>query len=368
MPEDLDLGERDHDEEAELTAQERTVHTQGYDLSVNTLFEQWTDKILVLPEFQREYVWDNAKASRLVESLLTGIPIPILYFAETPAATYEIVDGHQRVFSLVRFIDNQFALTGLRLRNELRGLRFHRLPERDQRFLRTRVMRAIIISADSHPTMKFEIFERLNTGAVALNAQEIRNALYRGSLNDTLKLLERNASFRICMDRSKPRARMVDRELVLRFLALRDEFTDYRPPLVRFLNDYMSKNRLADTQWLGQRSAVFEQVSATAAGIYGAGAFRRTDASGEPLERNVNRALFDTQMLVLSVSDQETALAARVAVLEASAALYDDPKFMDTISRATGDKTRTRSRIRRFGAALSHAGVPVDLKALSEGL
>jgi hypothetical protein len=75
---DQDLGERDHEEEVDYPPSERTIHTQGYDLSVNTLKEQWDDHILVLPEFQREYVWDNAKASRLIESLLLNIPIPPL--------------------------------------------------------------------------------------------------------------------------------------------------------------------------------------------------------------------------------------------------------------------------------------------------
>ena len=167
-------------------------------MSLNTLEEQWKDGTLIIPDFQREYVWDNAKASRLIESLLLNIPIPSLFLSETAEAQYEVVDGHQRVYSVIRYLDNQFALSGLRIQQELIGNRFFKLPEREQRFLRTRVIRAIIISADSAPTMKFEVFERLNTGGLALNAQEVRNAIYRGSLNETLKELERDAGLRHC--------------------------------------------------------------------------------------------------------------------------------------------------------------------------
>lgn len=235
MQPDQDLGERDNDEPDDFPPADRIIHTQGYDLSINTLKEQWDEKTLLLPSFQREYVWDNPKASRLIESLLLNIPIPVLYFAETAEANYEIVDGHQRVYSIVRYLDNQFPLSGLRISQEFKGKRFHQLPTREQRFLKTRALRTIVINHDSSPSMKFEVFERLNTGGLALNAQEIRNAIYHGRLNDLLKELERGEKFRSCLATKRPRRRMVDRELVLRFLALRDDLENYRTPLIRFL-------------------------------------------------------------------------------------------------------------------------------------
>ena len=107
-----DLGEGDEEEDYEFPPSERKVFTQPLDLSVQTLHEQWTNKLLVLPDIQREYVWDNAKASRLVELLLLNIPIPVLYFAETEEAKYEIFDGHQRVRSIVNYLNGLFP--GLR--------------------------------------------------------------------------------------------------------------------------------------------------------------------------------------------------------------------------------------------------------------
>jgi len=117
---DQDLGENDDEEEFAFPPAERRVITQPLDLSVQTLLEQWTTKQLVLPEIQREYVWDNAKASRLIESLLLNIPIPVLYFAETDEAKYEIFDGHQRVRSIVNYLGGVYSLSGLAVLREYR--------------------------------------------------------------------------------------------------------------------------------------------------------------------------------------------------------------------------------------------------------
>ena len=366
MADDLELGERDHEEQVDFPPSDRTIHTQGYDLSLNTLQEQWNDGTLVIPDFQREYVWDNPKASRLIESLLLNIPIPPLFLSETPDAKYEVVDGHQRVFSVIRYLDNQFALSGLRIQQELIGRRFFRLPEREQRFLRTRVIRAIIISADSAPTMKFEVFERLNTGGLALNAQEVRNAIYHGSLNEVLKELEHDAGLRFCIGTKQPRRRMVDRELVLRFLALSDRLDSYRPPLLRFLNDYMLANINAEAKWLDQRAERFIMTTTLVANVLGESAFRVINEDGEPLERNINRAVFDAQMLVFSVADRDAAQERKAEITRGLGSLFEDADFLDAIRRATGDRTRTNERVEAVAATLERAGVPVDLASLGK--
>ena len=359
--EDLDLGERDNSEPIDFPPPERTIHTQGYDLSLNTLKEQWDDKTLVIPEFQREYVWDNSKASRLIESLLLNIPIPQLFLSETADATYEIVDGHQRVFSIIRFLENQFALSGLRIQQEFDGLRYFELPLREQRFLRTRVIRAIIISSDSNPSMKFEVFERLNTGGLALNAQEVRNAIYSGRFNDLIQRLEVDDGFRTTLGSKVPRKRMVDRELVLRFLALHDDFPAYRPPLVRFLNNFMRTNREPAEQWLDAHGQLFRRTVAATAGLLGGAAFRVIDVEGQVLERNVNRAVFDAEMLVFSAVDSIALIEKREAVIENLGLLFGGPHFQDAIRRATGDRSRTRDRVRDLAGAVEAAGIAVDL-------
>lgn len=360
-----DLGEMEGEEAFVFPPAERKVITQPLDLSVHTLFDQWEHKLLLLPDIQREYVWDNGKASRLIESLILNIPIPVLYFAETPDAKYEIIDGHQRVRSIVRYLKNEFALSGLHVLREYKGYRFHQLPDREQQFLRMRTLRAIIISTDSHPNMKFEIFERLNTGAISLNAQELRNSIYRGPFNSLLHQLARSERLRSLIGTKSPRHRMVDEELILRFFALRAELDKYRTPLKRFLNDYMEKAKKFGPNELENYQTIFDETTRTVAHLIGESAFRVTDRRGQTIEPAVNRALFDSQMLACSWVTSKLAQADVKRVKAELASLFADAGFLDSIQRATGDRTRILKRLRDTITALQEAGIrlaiPYDL-------
>ena len=364
---DNDLHEMDSDEDFSFPPAERRVITQPVDLSVATLVEQWTAGLLVLPTIQREYVWDNGKASRLIESLLLNIPVPVLYFAETKDAKYEIIDGHQRVKSIVRFLGNEFALSGLAVLREYKGDRSHQLPEREQRFLKMRTMRVIIISIDSHPNMKFEIFERLNTGAISLNAQELRNSIYRGALNDLLHSLAKDPTFRTLIGSKAPRKRMVDEELILRFFALRAGLDVYRTPLKRFLNDYMSSFEAPGVDDLEGLAKTFQKAVKAAETLLGVAAFRNTDGDGDPTDSAVNRALFDAQLLTCSWVKGLLTAPKIAKVRKAMAKCFSDEVFADAIQRATGDRARTLTRLKKTIAAFESAGievaVPFDLHA-----
>ncbi|MEZ6189122.1 MAG: DUF262 domain-containing protein [Planctomycetota bacterium] len=369
MAPDVDSEEADSDSETGPTfpPAERKVVTQPLDLSVQTLVDQWNAKELLLPEIQREYVWDNKRASRLVESLLLNIPIPVLYFAETEDAKFEIIDGHQRVRSVVRYLNNEFPLGGLQVLSEYKGKRYHTLPAREQRFLKMRTLRAVVISYESHPSMKFEIFERLNTGSISLNPQELRNSIYRGRFNRELHTLAKNEELRKIVGTRSPRRRMVDEELILRFLALRANFEDYKPPLKRYLNNYMQAVQCADEDQVEEAAQIFRETITVLHATLGDGAFRLADRTGEPTEKAINRALFDSQMLAFSWVTKEPTASQRKKVLKELASLYKDPEFLDTIRRATGDRTRTRRRVGRVVEALESAGltldVPVDLSS-----
>jgi hypothetical protein len=339
---------------------ERKVVTQSYDLSIQTLGEKWEDNSLILPDIQREYVWDNPRASKLIESLLLNIPIPVLYFAETDDAKWEIFDGHQRIRSVVRYLKNEFRLSRMTVLSELNGSRFHQLPVREQRFLLTRMMRAVVISTDSHPSMKFEIFERLNTGAIVLNAQELRNSLYRGPFNDLLRELVVDDAYRRCIGTGRPRRRMADEEFLLRFFALHAGLKSYRPPLKKFLNDYMAENQNAGKANLENHRRLFRRTIDRIDTTLGSGAFKVTDRKGQATERAPNRALFDAQMLAFSWASPRTDFSkVKSKAVKSFSRLYGDDAFIDTISLATGDRSRTLARVRAASAALRRAGIVV---------
>lgn len=360
-PRDQELQEEDYEETLETTPRERRLVTQPYDLSINTLVEQWTDGTLSLPEIQRQYVWDNARASRLVESLLLNVPIPVVYFAETEDLKYLVIDGHQRILSVVRFLDNQFALSGLKILGDLNRKRFHQLLDRDQRLLKTRVIRAIIISADSDPMMSFEVFERLNTGSIALNAQEVRNSTHRGPMNELIKELTMDTAFRLCVGTSKPRPRMVDNELILRYLALEYGWASYRPPLKRFLNNYMQDANAWEQAAFVEVAQKFQRATLGLTRAFPGGAFRLLDTTGRPLDRSVNRALAEVQMTAFSwIRNPDAVVSKQREILASVSRLYKDQTFLDSVQRATGDRKRTLRRLGMFCEALRTGGLELS--------
>jgi hypothetical protein len=214
--------------------------------------------------------------------------------------------------------------------------------------------------------MKFEVFERLNTGGLALNAQEIRHGLNIGSFNYLLAELERDDSFRAALNIARPRKRMVDRELVLRFFALRDRLSNYRTPLARFLNEYTEAHRNPSGQWLIEHRSTFTNTMDLVNDILGPSAFRVTDSNGKPAERVINRAVYEAQSIIFSICDDKMARRNKLELRRSISALFQDKDFDDRIRSATGDKSRTYGRIEDMAKAFRQAGVEVDLGRLGK--
>ena len=199
----------------------------------------------VSPYYQRRARWDPRRKSRLIESFLVNIPVPPIFLYENEFARYEVMDGQQRVSAISEFFENQYPLRGLEILGSLNGKRFHDLPREIRAGLERRSLSAIILLKESAPShelvalLRRYVFERLNTGAVRLNAQEVRNAVYSGPFNNLLLELSRNQLFTTLWDippkepdeNSEPSSKlsgnslfrqMRDVELVLRVFGLLD--------------------------------------------------------------------------------------------------------------------------------------------------
>ncbi|HZV75506.1 MAG TPA: DUF262 domain-containing protein [Conexibacter sp.] len=349
---------------------DRRLITQPVDLAISQLVAQVGDGHLHLrPVYQRDYVWDNKKASKLVESLLINVPIPVCYLAEESDGTRSVIDGQQRLRSLVRYLDNQFALTGLDVLSELNRKRFHKLSDRQQRLIRNRTIRCIVISDDSDPDIRFDVFERLNTGSVPLNAQELRNSVYRGSFNQALRDMATEAVFRQCLG-NRSDLRMTFEELILRFLALDERFSAYRPSLKRFLTEYMRDHRDLGADDLADKRKRFLLTAEKARAVYGELCFRRAGVEGDEWHwlSTLNSAMFDVVMLNFARVDATPAAfkrkAAKIEQMTAELTLEDED-FQDAISRATGDRTRLRTRVRIFAEHLRELGFDSGLSSLA---
>jgi hypothetical protein len=348
---------------------DREVVTVPYDPPVKSLLDDIRSKNLIVnPEFQRLSVWDRVRQSRLVESLLLNIPIPVLFFAEDPDGTRVVVDGQQRLRAIEEFEAGQYALRGLQVLPSLNRKRWVDLTPRQARVIVNRTLRCHVISARSDPNLRFEVFERLNTGGVTLNDQELRNSLYRGPFNRFLNELAHDPRWLGLLQRPIPDNRLQHHEMILRFLAMDTRGEKYKPPLKAWLNDFMKDNRFATADQLEAYRGVFQTAVSKVAIVFDPATnppFRRARdiRGGRPVwDRTLNRPIAELQMLGLAKASAESLAAQREEIVLALARLcVDDEDFKDALSRATADRARTRLRLVRWGAALDELGIPNDL-------
>lgn len=344
--------------ELSIPAKDRKLITQPFDFIVGSLEEQITDGQLILQdEFQRRQIWDEKKSSRLIESLLLNVPIPVCYFAELGDGTYSVIDGQQRLTSISRFIMNLFPLSGLRVRPELNKKRFSELDKSDQRLIKTRTIRCIVIQQESHPDIRFDVFERLNQGAVRLTPQELRNSNYRGDLNTLIKNLCTNPQFQKVRRVEDVDARMGDAEMVLRFFAFHFAAKSYRGFFAPFLDKYLESKMSMTPSEKAEHKAAFEDTINKVDSIFDRNSFRQIGADGKPANQ-INRAIYDVVMLTfahISKGDLESKKLHIVGALQDLCNVNDD--FKDAIGKATRDRARINTRVRLWSAELRRLGL-----------
>ena len=188
--------------------------------SVFQLKRKWekTPPMLNLtPDFQRGLVWKPKQKSKLIESILMGIPLPLIYVKEDEKGVYVIVDGKQRLSTLFSFINNEFALEKLTILKDKNGSRFDKLTPLEQNKIEDLTLH--VIKAPTSDRVTFDLFDRVNRGGTRLNNQEMRNALYQGNATELINRLAEKEAFVEATEHSIPANHMKDRYLVLRFVA-----------------------------------------------------------------------------------------------------------------------------------------------------
>ena len=343
--------------ELDIPFNERKLLTQPFDFIVGSLEQQIKDEALILQdEFQRRRVWDDRKASRLIESLLLNVPVPVCYFAELEDGSYSVIDGQQRLTTLYRYMSNLLPLSGLRVRPELNRKRFVELDRADQRMIRTRTIRCIVIEKESHPAIRFDVFERINSGAVKLTPQELRNSTHRGKLNKLIKDLCEDHDFQHIRGVSEIDKRMGDAELVLRFFAFHYRSQDYKGYFAPFLDEYMKDGAKMPDRDIDEHRRVFLETIRKVNAVFGREAFRQIGPDGKA-SNQVNRAIYDIIMLSFARLP-EAGLSRRASDIRAQLqTLCKDAAFQDAIGRATRDKLRIETRIAKWIAALQEIGL-----------
>lgn len=335
----------------------RRIITTASDPTVKGLYDRYKEGDLLLqPDFQRYFVWDGTKSSRLVESLLLDVPLPIIYLAEEADGGESVIDGQQRLTSLFDFLDGKFALTGLEVRHDLNSHRFADLDKLSQGKIRKAAIRAITFQKDSDEDLKFQIFERLNTGSVALNDQELRNCVYRGDYNRLLRELAEDKDFMYLLGIQQPEKRMRDVELVLRFAAFyHATYLKYRPPVRRFLNEDMKRFQKISPEDADDLRNAFRNSVQIIHSLLGKNAFKRfyrgteKHPNGYWEQKKFNASLYDIQMYGFTDYSKNQIYPHLDSIREALISLMtEDSDFIRAIEISTSSATSVRTRFDKW--------------------
>lgn len=329
-----------------IPPEQRKLHTETYDFTVETVFEKLNDKSITIPKFQRRYVWSESQASRLIESLIIQCPLPVIYLNQETDETLSVIDGNQRLTTIRKFIANEFPLKGLTAYPELEGSRFFELDPRFQRHIQNRTLRCIVILKDTHPQVKFDVFERLNSGATKLTPQELRHGIYFGDLMSLASKAVKENDFLSTLE-IKNDKRMKAEELVLRFWALSADFDNYKKPLAAFINIFSEKNRKLSDELKIKLEVTFSRTLSHVISLLGNLAFKTFDKNLN-VDSQFNAALYDALMVGVYQLLEEGSLASMScpqAQNKLGELITNDEKFRSAIGKATSDESNIKYRV-----------------------
>ena len=317
------------------------VHTRIMNISLQELKNSVdANDIITDPDYQRKYVYDDKRASCLIESILIGIPIPVIYLAEENDGTLSVIDGQQRITSFVRYLKNEFQLTGLKKLHHLNGYYFKELDKTIQRNLNKKSLSMVCIENDSQ-NLKYEIFSRLNLGAVKLHDQEVRNCIYRGSFNDMLKdIAQSNPNLPILFHDNDTRYSYEER--ILRFFALRDMELNgtYKLMMNRFMEIHQNDDENTLKKLKNQYNSLIELVK----NVCGDDAFFAISEQ----RRKFNGAVYDSIMIPFSFFPKKNIIMHADEIRDAIYKLKnEDKEFQDCVYAGTNSAKRIRCRIKK---------------------
>ena len=294
--------------------------------------------IITDPDYQRKYVYDDKRASCLIESILIGIPIPVIYLAEEDEGVYSVIDGQQRITSFVRYLKNEFPLSGLKKLHNLNGLYFKELDKSLQRRLNYQTLSTVCIEKDSE-NLKYEIFSRLNLGAIKLRDQEVRNCIYRGNFNNMLKdIAQTNPNLPILFHDSNTRYSYEER--ILRFFALRD--MELKGTFKLMMNSYMEVHAADDEFLIENAKKQYNSLIELVKTVLGENAF----FSASDQRHKFNGAVYDSIMIPFSLFSKKEIIKHSDEIRAAIETMKKENKdYQDWIYAGTNAAKRIRSRV-----------------------
>lgn len=230
--------------EQQIREMQREISYDLRDFTIDYIVKEFAKDRFYIPEYQREFVWDIPTQVRFIESVLLGLPIPFMFFADTEEGFLEIVDGAQRVQTLESFYNNDLVLIGLTRLTALDGFSFNELPTAQQRKLENRALRVIVLEDKTTVAIRHEIFNRINTGGKKAKPSEVRKGAFSGPFMDFIKECSDNPLFKkLCPISKTLLERGEAQELIIRFFAYSESYLTFKHDVSTFLDDYVIKRR-----------------------------------------------------------------------------------------------------------------------------
>lgn len=334
------------------------ISSYGADFDVEGLVRRLDRKDVFVPPWQRDFIWKLPEASRFIESLLLGLPVPGIFLAREPESNkLLVIDGQQRLKTLQYFYQGLFdpkpeekthrvfALT--KVQGKFNGLTYNTLEERDRIKLGDSIIHATVVKQESpedDDTSIYHIFERLNNGGRRLMPQEIRTALYHGTFVDLIRDLNDYEPWRQIY--GKKNNRLKDQELILRFLALLFDAERYERPMEEFLNKFAKRNQNAQARFLLDCETVFTSTIKFISQALDNKAFRP--------EGPINAAVFDSVMVGLARRLIGNPVENIEAVQAAYYGLLKDEAYSTAVSYATSNERSVETRLRKSTEAFAN--------------
>ncbi len=347
-PEEAAGGDQDwlQEPQEEATPLKYDIMTMPADYTLEVLHDKWRKREIVMPKFQREYVWSITQASRLIESFILGLPVPPVFLYINSEEKMLVVDGAQRLRSIFGFFEGHFGdkagkkrhafrLRGINRDSRLYDKEFGDLNLEDQLRLKNTILRSILVRQlhpDDHTSI-YHIFERLNTGGITLKDQEVRNCVYAGRLNDLLIDLNWTTEWREILGRPKPDKRKKDVQLILRYMALFHGGADYRAPMRDFMSRFMSERRDPTDEFIRSERRRFDDACRLVLAKLGEKPFHQA--------RVFNTAVFDS-MFVAFARNLDSCPA---DVAKRAEDLRGSQEFQRRTTHATTDEAAVRARL-----------------------
>jgi len=287
--------------DVDIRQQKFDVH-QIMNMIIHKDIELWREV-----DYQRKSnAWSEKQQSRLIESLIMRIPLPIFYF-DGSDKPWKVIDGLHRLTTLYNFLEfPSFKLSDLEYLKALEGMNIFELPFKYRRAIEVFTIEAYVINPGTPDKVKFNIFQRINTGGSSLSSQEIRNVYYRGRPADFINSLADSKEFLLATGFNILPSKMKDREAVLRFFSFFKFLDQYNPPMERFLDISMGQISQMNESELNYIANRFRQSMMTCKALFSDRAFYVLKLNGERQSSKINIALFETWAVNIALLDNDT--------------------------------------------------------------